>query len=132
MLLYGAHPYSFVSPSQSDIEKLERSRIVEFHRSCMIPNNAILIVVGDVEPSELTKEVAERFGDWQPGAIPTAAFFKAACTQPAVVDDRRPSRIGPGKYRNFEPCHRPEESGLFSGAGYESGARGRCIVATYS
>jgi zinc protease len=68
-LLYGDHPYSIVSPTAADIEKLSRDLIVDFHRRIFIPNNAILIVVGDVERRELLKDVEERFGEWPQGVV---------------------------------------------------------------
>ncbi|MBN8662844.1 MAG: insulinase family protein [Candidatus Melainabacteria bacterium] len=51
-VVFGNHPYSLVSPSESDINKLTRSDLVEFHHANYVPNNAVLIIVGDVNPSE--------------------------------------------------------------------------------
>jgi zinc protease len=68
-LIYGKHPYSIVSPSPADIEKLEREGIVAFHRKRLVPNNAMLIVVGDVENDEFVAAVGEHLGDWQAGDV---------------------------------------------------------------
>jgi zinc protease len=73
-ILYGEHPYSRVSPSPSDVEKLSRDSLVQFHRQILVPNNAILIVVGDVEREQLLKDVDERFGEWQRGKVATQTF----------------------------------------------------------
>jgi zinc protease len=73
-LLYGEHPYSRVSPSASDIEKLSRELLVEFHQRLFIPNNAVLIVVGDVERDELVKDLNQRFTDWLPGESMKQSF----------------------------------------------------------
>ncbi len=67
-LIYGDHPYAIVSPKASDIEKLDREALVAFHRARFIPNNAIMIVVGDVRRDEFIAELNEQFGDWQPGS----------------------------------------------------------------
>jgi zinc protease len=75
-LLYGQHPYAKVSPSAEDVEKLERQRLADFHREKLIPNNATFIIVGDVDTSELVKEIEARFGDWQPGAVAAADFAR--------------------------------------------------------
>jgi zinc protease len=63
-LLYGEHPYSRIAPSAADVEKLERHELIEFHRNRFVPNNAILLVVGDVNKDEILKELEDRFGGW--------------------------------------------------------------------
>lgn len=68
-LLYGTHPYSRVSPTASDIEKLTSEALSEFHRQQFVPNNAILVVVGDVERGTLLDEIKGHFGDWERGAV---------------------------------------------------------------
>ncbi len=73
-LIYGSHPYSVVSPSQSDIEKLDRTRLAHFHRASYVPDNAILIAVGDIDGTDFLNEVEGLFGDWQPGAAPLRKF----------------------------------------------------------
>ena len=66
-LLYGEHPYSTVAPSAADIEKLTRAALQKHHQEILVPNNAIMIVVGDFERDELLSEIRENFGGWQPG-----------------------------------------------------------------
>jgi zinc protease len=73
-LLYGAHPYSRVSPSAGDIEKLSSDALSRFHNHRFIPNNAVSIAVGDVERDELLKEIEEHFGDWGQGTSPELTF----------------------------------------------------------
>lgn len=73
-LLYGEHPYSKISPQAADIEKLSRDRLEEFHRATLIPNNATLIVVGDIESEQLLKEIEDLFGEWPAGELPRREF----------------------------------------------------------
>lgn len=68
-ILYGEHPYSIISPKPSDVEKITRTQLQEFHLQKFIPNNAILIIVGDVEKDEILKEIENRFGHWQKGNV---------------------------------------------------------------
>ena len=75
-LLYGSHPYSIVSPTASDIEKLSRDVLVAFHRRLFIPNNAVLIAVGDVERAQLLKDIEDRFGEWRQGVVAKQSFPK--------------------------------------------------------
>jgi zinc protease len=73
-ILYGEHPYAIVSPSEADLEKLSRELIVNHHRRAFIPNNATLIVVGDVDTDDLISELEALFGDWQQGTIEVSEF----------------------------------------------------------
>ena len=66
-LLYGEHPYSRVAPTAEDIEKLSRESLVDFHRRTLIPNNAILIIVGDAERDELLGLLHDKLHNWQSG-----------------------------------------------------------------
>ncbi|MGI9056522.1 MAG: M16 family metallopeptidase [Pyrinomonadaceae bacterium] len=66
-ILYGEHPYSIIPPKPADVEKITRPQLQEFHRQKFIPNNAILIVVGDIEKDEFLKEIEDHFGNWQEG-----------------------------------------------------------------
>ncbi len=68
-ILYGEHPYSIISPKPSDIEQISKTDLQEFHRQKFIPNNAILIIVGDVEKDEILKEIENRYGHWQKGNV---------------------------------------------------------------
>jgi zinc protease len=70
-LLYGSHPYATVSPSPSDVESLDRSTLADFHRKTFVPNNAMLIAVGDIKRDEFIKEVEDKFAGWQKGEVPT-------------------------------------------------------------
>jgi predicted Zn-dependent peptidase len=73
-ILYGEHPYAVVSPSPSDIEKITREKLVEQHRKIFVPNNAILIIVGDVETESLLQEIKDSFGKWQQGNVENVSF----------------------------------------------------------
>ena len=72
--VYGEHPYSIVSPSAADIENLSCESLRQFHQRLIIPNNAILIAVGDIDEDEFLAQVRELFGDWKRGERPSATF----------------------------------------------------------
>ena len=93
-ILYGSHPYSVVSPTAADVEKLTQKRLMDFHSKMLVPNNATLIVVGDVNRENLLKEIKENFGDWKKGTIESGKFSApptAQATTLTVVD--RPGSI---------------------------------------
>ena len=63
-LLYGDHPYSVISPSETDYDRLKRDTLVRFHDKAFAPNNAVMIIVGDVEPARLELQINELFASW--------------------------------------------------------------------
>ena len=73
-LLYGEHPYATVSPDATEVEGLDRETLRAFHQSTYIPNNAMLIAVGDVERDEFIKELESQFGGWQQGSVGSDTF----------------------------------------------------------
>lgn len=73
-IIFGSHPYSSVSPKPEDIEKLSREQLVDFHQETLIPNNAMLVIVGDVERESLLNELNELFADWKQGEINRTTF----------------------------------------------------------
>lgn len=73
-ILYGEHPYSIISPKAEDVEKISRTKLQEFHAQKFIPNNAILIVVGDVEKDEFLKKIESHFGSWKQGNVETKEY----------------------------------------------------------
>lgn len=73
-LVFGEHPYATVSPAPADIEGLTRDELVKFHTSMLVPNNAILMVVGDVKRDEIVGQIQDLFGDWQAKDVARTAF----------------------------------------------------------
>lgn len=73
-IIYGEHPYGKVAPKPADVEKISREMLVNFHTKKMIPNNAMLIVVGDVNKDELLAELNQVFGNWERGEVEKTEF----------------------------------------------------------
>ena len=73
-VIFGEHPYSIIAPTAESLEATSRDRIVAFHRSQFVPNNAVLVVAGDVDPNAVIKRVEGLFGDWRPAELPQDAF----------------------------------------------------------
>jgi len=70
--LYLNHPYGRpVIGWHQEIEKLDREDALAFYRRFYAPNNAILVIAGDVEVKDVRAMVEETFGKVQPQpAIP--------------------------------------------------------------
>ncbi len=71
--LYGeGHAYgnSFTgSGTEESVTKLTTKDLVKFHQDWFKPNNATLIVVGDVKLSEITPRLEKLFANWKPGSV---------------------------------------------------------------
>jgi zinc protease len=66
-LLYGkGHPYSLPSMGfTSSVRSITLDQIKDFYRRHFVPENATLIVVGDVEASQLMTMLEEALGNWK-------------------------------------------------------------------
>jgi len=64
-VLFGEHPYSVVSTTPESLEALSRERLLNQHRAKFVPNNAVLLVAGDMRRDSMRARVEELFGGWQ-------------------------------------------------------------------
>jgi len=64
-VMFGDHPYSRIAPSPESIDGTTRDRLVGFHRSVFVPNNAVFLIVGDVERQRLEENIEKLFGAWK-------------------------------------------------------------------
>ena len=71
-ILYGdSHPYGKpLAGTETTVESLTRDDIVAFYRSVYRPNNAFMLIVGDVTPADIERRVAALFGSWERGTVP--------------------------------------------------------------
>jgi len=75
-VLFGAHPYARVSPTEDQVAAYKREDLNEVYRDIYTPENAFLILVGDFEPQAMLKTIEGTFGNWT-GAKPAAKEFPA-------------------------------------------------------
>jgi zinc protease len=73
-VMFGDHPYSVVAPTPESIDRSSRDEFVKFHRSKLVPNNAVLIVVGDVRYDQILKQAESLFSTWNRGEELVANF----------------------------------------------------------
>ncbi|HZE71448.1 MAG TPA: pitrilysin family protein [Pyrinomonadaceae bacterium] len=66
-VMFGNHPYSVVAPTPESIDATSRTDIADFHQRKYVPNNAVLIVVGDVRAEDTIRRAESLFGQWAPG-----------------------------------------------------------------
>jgi zinc protease len=72
-VVFGANPYGHTSPTPESIQKLDVPALANFRDNYLVPNNAVLIVLGDLPPrADLLKMLTAQFGDWPKHAVPAA------------------------------------------------------------
>lgn len=90
-ILYGSsHPYGHnLLGTEASITGMSAADLQSFYRTNFVPNNATLIVVGDVTPAQIEGKLSKLFGGWQRGTVPLFAFTdapKAGATTVYLVD----------------------------------------------
>lgn len=106
---FSAHPYRHpVIGWMSDLESMTVEDAREFYRRWYAPNNATLVVVGDVDADEVFRLAAQRFG-----SIPARPLARRrAQTEPPQNGIKRvtlqaPAQLGFGMFGWHAPALRP-------------------------
>jgi zinc protease len=85
--LYGPrHPYGYVElGTEPSIRQITRGDMTAFWKANFVPNNAALIVAGDIGVEQLRKLTQGVFGDWQPGKAASLALGSPETTKSELV-----------------------------------------------
>lgn len=73
-VMFGDHPYARISPTPESLDAMSRDEFVSFHRSLVVPNNAVMLVIGDIQTDEVVKNIERLFGSWGQGDVPVVDF----------------------------------------------------------
>ncbi|HET6268263.1 MAG TPA: pitrilysin family protein [Acidobacteriota bacterium] len=68
--VFGNHAYSFVVPDEQGVQKLTRENLKEFASTYYVPNNAYLILVGDIQAEPAFALAQKIFGSWKSKDLP--------------------------------------------------------------
>lgn len=93
-VVFGPHPYARLNPTLESIAKLDRGALVQFRDTRLVPNNAVLILLGALPPREdALKLVRARFEGWEKKEAPPAPApeFPQPVRQIVLVD--RPGSV---------------------------------------
>lgn len=63
-VLFGAHPYARVSPSEEQVATYKREDLESVYREVYTARNALLVLVGDFDSQVMLKIVQKIFGSW--------------------------------------------------------------------
>jgi zinc protease len=76
-VLFGAHPYAQVSPSEEQVAAYKREDLRTVYRESYAPENALLLLVGDFDSNDILKSADRVFSGWK-GPKPGTKTFPAA------------------------------------------------------
>lgn len=76
-LAYGGHPYGNYT-SRETVENISRDDVVEFYNTYFKPNNALLVIVGDISAEEARAQTERVFGGWPSGQVPDYLAYPEA------------------------------------------------------
>ena len=69
--LFGGHPYSRFGPTEQALGLLNKKVVESFRDAYLVPNNAYLILVGQLpEMQDLRNVITAQFGSWQKKTVP--------------------------------------------------------------
>jgi zinc protease len=85
-LTYGKnHPYGEFTTKET-VKNITLEDIKIRYNSYYKPNNAYLIIIGDINPKEIKKMVKTLFSDWKPGDIPSYKIPEAKNVETTEID----------------------------------------------
>jgi zinc protease len=93
-LVFGDTPYAHVGPTAEAIDRMDRKALQDFRDTYLVPNNAILILVGKLPArAQLQKTINTEFGSWEQKKVPpyTAPATPAPKREVVLVD--RPGSV---------------------------------------
>ncbi len=83
---FRAHPYRHPTIGWlADLETMTRDDLYGYYRRFYVPNNATLVIVGDVDSREALRAAARHFGSIPPGDIGRRAYTR----EPEQLGERR-------------------------------------------
>jgi zinc protease len=77
-IIYGsAHPYGLpLIGTEASVKSLTTADLQSYYQTNFRPNNATLIVVGDVSPAQVEQKINALFGNWQRGDVPQLNYIE--------------------------------------------------------
>lgn len=92
--MYGSkHAYALPftgSGYEKSVADIERDHLVKFYKTWLKPNNATMIVVGDITMDEVKSKLEETLGSWKKGKVPEKNLAKVEPKQNNVYLIDRP------------------------------------------
>lgn len=129
-LIFGGAPYgNRLGGTPASVQSIKRDDLVSFHKRHYRPENAVLVLAGDVKPETAFRMAQSAFGSWKRGAAPAprAVAKPGEPTRPRVVIIDMPESgqaavvIGRTGIRRADPAYLPAiVANSVLGGGYSS------------
>jgi len=71
-ILFGAHPYAIIAPTEAQVNAYRLEQLPEFYRTHYRPGNALFIAVGDFSAPQMMEQIDRTFASWKPAEVPAA------------------------------------------------------------
>lgn len=82
-LVFEGHPYRWpVNGTQETLPKISRADVLQFFSQEYVPNQTILVVVGDITADQARAQITKRFGAWKQ----RAEIHRHATPAPHMID----------------------------------------------
>jgi zinc protease len=73
-VLFAAHPYAQISPSEVQVAAYKRDDLQGVYREIYQPEDALLMLVGDFDPQAMLQLIEKIFGNWSGKKAPAKEF----------------------------------------------------------
>src|SRR5688500_18251206 len=85
-IVYGAAAYGRpLTGDEASTNAIQQADVRRFYETYFRPNNATLLVVGDVRPDDVERRIRALFGGWQRGDVPSASYGQPAPAKGTTV-----------------------------------------------
>jgi len=86
-ILYGSgHPYGApLIGTEASVTGLTTADLQAYYQANFKPNNATLIIVGDVTPAQIEQKINSLFGGWQRGGVPQVTYGEPPKAGPTTI-----------------------------------------------
>jgi len=64
-VLFGHHPYARLAPTEKEVESYRREDLTAFYGEHYVPENALIVAVGDFDTMRTREIIEKQFADWK-------------------------------------------------------------------
>jgi zinc protease len=85
-IVYGSAAYGRpLTGDEASTNAIQQADVRRFYETYFRPNNATLLVVGDVRPDDIERRVRAMFGGWQRATVPPASYGQPAAAKGTTI-----------------------------------------------
>ena len=93
-VLFGDTPYAHIGPTMESIARIDRKALEDFRDTFLVPNNAVLVVVGKLPArARMLKTLTDQFAGWVQKDVPPYAAPKPPTPARELVLIDRPGSV---------------------------------------